>query len=382
MADFVELGAEGLDHLTDKYFERGYDKVKNRKQSKKQQKSSAVGSENQPQQRKYRLPSPERERGEPPPVRDREIEEQSETSERVLRAYENERDDPKRRPNPSIVGAPRRGPPPRDFVPPTTIGVNTAGATMGSYATGYAPSQRPNSQQPPKQRYYDDDDSDYDERSGRRQRASGRGYDDDDRNYDREIVETERYRGVRLHNQPRYETQELTVFQPARPYDPRRNSSGYKPYEDQYGAGAGTVAPYKRGQADQQSQAYSRRDKRSKSRGRDRDRSDSRSQSRSRSQSKDGLQGKIDEFFDTSKTGLGVGLAGAVAGALAGREFGNKHRQRDMIIGALVGGLGANAAENKYRDWKDDKDGKLKGDERRWEQKFDGRDGRSRSNVR
>lgn len=78
--------------------------------------------------------------------------------------------------------------------------------------------------------------------------------------------------------------------------------------------------------------------------------------------------------------GLGVGLAGAVVGGLAGKEFGDhKHRNRDMIIGALVGGLGANAAENKWRDWRDEKERKLEREEDRLEQRWDGR---SRSAMR
>jgi alkaline phosphatase len=56
----------------------------------------------------------------------------------------------------------------------------------------YAGSNRPRSQ-PPRSRYDDDGDSDYDEKSGRRSRGTGRGY--DDREYDRVIEETERYRG-------------------------------------------------------------------------------------------------------------------------------------------------------------------------------------------
>jgi hypothetical protein len=72
-----------------------------------------------------------------------------------------------------------------------------------------------------------------------------------------------------------------------------------------------------------------------------------------------------------------------VVGGLAGREFGHRHKNRDIIIGALVGGLGANAAENKWRDWKDEKKRDLRRDEDRFEEKWDGRDyGRSRSAMR
>lgn len=77
--------------------------------------------------------------------------------------------------------------------------------------------------------------------------------------------------------------------------------------------------------------------------------------------------------------GLGAGLAGAVVGGLAGRELGHKHRNRDIIVGALVGGLGANFAENKYTHWKDGKEKDLRRDEDRWEQRWDGR---SRSAMR
>jgi outer membrane lipoprotein SlyB len=83
--------------------------------------------------------------------------------------------------------------------------------------------------------------------------------------------------------------------------------------------------------------------------------------------------------------GLGVGLAGAVVGGLAGREIGSKqHRNRDIIIGALVGGLGANAAENKWSDWKHDKERKLEREEDRYEQRWrDDKDYyRSRSAMR
>lgn len=183
----------------------------------------------------------------------------------------------------------------------------------------------------------------------------------------------------------------LTCFQPARPYEAQRNDSyrTSRTYEtDRYGAGAGAVTQYNRRSAGEVADYESRRSGRSRSRGRrDRDRSysDSRSRSRSRSRSKSGIRGKIEENFDTSMRGLGVGLAGAVAGGLAGRQFGGgkKNRERDIIIGAIVGGLGANAAETKWRDYKDEKERKLDREEDRYEQKYGGRDiGRSRSAMR
>lgn len=172
----------------------------------------------------------------------------------------------------------------------------------------------------------------------------------------------------------------LTHSQPAnRPWDSSRRESYRSGYDEPYGAGA--VAQYRRsdGALDRREESYVSR--RSKSRGRDRDRSYSRSRSRSRSDDRGGIKEKLEDTFDVSGRGLGVGIAGAVIGGLAGKEFGGKsHRQRDMVLGALVGGLGANIAENKYREWKGSKEQRLERDEY---EAYGGRDiGRSRSNVR
>ena len=71
---------------------------------------------------------------------------------------------------------------------------------------------------------------------------------------------------------------------------------------------------------------------------------------------------------------------------MAGRHFGTKdpkNRNRDIILGALVGGLGANAAENKWRDYTDEKKEKFEREEGRLEARYEGRDsGRSRSAMR
>lgn len=64
-----------------------------------------------------------------------------------------------------------------------------------------------------------------------------------------------------------------------------------------------------------------------------------------------------------------------MVGGLAGREFGHKHKERDVIIGALIGGLGANFAENKYKHHKEEKEGRLRDEEKYY-------DGRSRSAMR
>jgi hypothetical protein len=160
----------------------------------------------------------------------------------------------------------------------------------------------------------------------------------------------------------------MNAPQPARDYDPRRQQSFNDPYQSQpYQPGAaGAVAPYRRSQSGRQDRSYSRSHSRSRSR------------SRSRSNDKlDAIRGKLDETFDTTLQGVGIGLAGAIVGGLAGRELGGpKSRRRDMIIGAVVGGLGANVAENKYRDYREEE----KGRQHRDTQKF--QENRSRSNVR
>lgn len=172
------------------------------------------------------------------------------------------------------------------------------------------------------------------------------------------------------------------MFQPARDYDPRRQNHfndpyAPGPYNPAYAApaAAGAVAPYRRSQADLAT-------RRSKSRGRrDRSRSYSRSYSRSRSRSRsrnEGIRGKFDEAFDTSLQGAGVAIAGALVGGYAGREFGGgrKNQKRDMLIGAVVGGLGANAAENQWREYQNKrKEGGGEYDDRYY-------DRRSRSNIR
>ena len=140
------------------------------------------------------LPSPDRDRdrdrdADPINRRDsiRSLQQESETSDRILRAYELETDDPKRNPE-SVLSS-------RDL-----RSLQEASRRDSAMASGYQDSyvgsrydDRPRSQ-PPRGRYYEDDDSDYDERSGRRyEKRNGRGY--DDRDYDRVIEETERYRG-------------------------------------------------------------------------------------------------------------------------------------------------------------------------------------------
>ncbi|WPH01587.1 pre-mRNA-splicing factor 38B-like protein [Acrodontium crateriforme] len=375
---FVELGAEAVTHLTNNHFETAYDKVRDRfsgsnsRQQQQQQpsdyanRSTTSTSAQSRRRQKNQLPSPERDQFVQTTRsvrRNDSLERESETSERVLRAYENEPDDPRRKVESVLSVRTNRDRDRRDSA-------NKMSTYLQPDRDGYAASQRPRSQ-PPRSRYDDDGDSDYDDREGRRYKSNGRGYDDRDDGYDREIIETERYRGV--------SSQALV---PARPYDARKTDSYTS--RDPYGpAGAGAVAPYRRSQGDL-TETRSRRGRH------DRDDYDSRYDSRSRSRSREGrlerdgdrVKNDLEKYFDTSTQGLGVGIAGAVVGGLAGRQFGNEHKRRDIIIGALVGGLGANAAEAKYRDWKEEKKEKLERREERWEDKWDGRDQRARSSIR
>lgn len=202
---FVELGATGIDKLTDKYFDTVYDKATKKKpgervtEIKEQIRPYIPGNSNvsgKPRRQRNRLPSPEGDVGPRGKEfysdrrsrrRDSSLERESLTSAQVLDEYESERTDPTRKPE-SVLSKRDLNKLRRD---------SKVGSSRMSHANGYA--ERPRSQQPPRSRYgYDDDDSDYDERTGRRYGATGRGYDDrdDDRGYDREIIETERYKGV------------------------------------------------------------------------------------------------------------------------------------------------------------------------------------------
>lgn len=214
---FVELGAEGVNYVAEKHWDKIHDTVtgKNRNTAAQDAQSRVSNNRDQNQnpppasdicgkrrRQKNRLPSPEgsieqwdkenyRHRRES--IRSESLDRESERSERVIRAYEADPRDPPARPE-SVLSK-------RDL---KRLRRNEA---KMSYANGYANTNlqapqsdyRRNSQPPPRTRYYDDDDSDYDERSGRRYRTTGRGYDDEyenDRGYDREVVTTERYRGV------------------------------------------------------------------------------------------------------------------------------------------------------------------------------------------
>lgn len=181
----VEFAANSVNAFAEsKYFDNIYDVVTGAK--KKPQPAAAVSDSARP-----RGDRPRPARNQPSPER-YDIDLESEQSERVLREYEAERDDPSRKPSASIVGSTTRSRRDPD--------ARRDSVRMSHANAGYGRSERPTSQRGGSRYddYYDDEyESDYDDRTGRRMRATGRGYDADrDRDFDREIVETERYRGV------------------------------------------------------------------------------------------------------------------------------------------------------------------------------------------
>jgi hypothetical protein len=222
--NFVELGAEGVNYLTEKHWDKIHDTVDRRVRQTRQTftKTKDPVAENPPppppdpapqsvsgrsrRKQKNRLPSPEgsieswdketyrqttRDTQRSPSL-DRE----SQRSEQVIRAYEADPRDPPARPEEVL--------PKKDLKKlrrdsRMSYGGNGYAGSNLAPGGGYERQRQSQSQQPPRSRYYDEDeDSDYDERTGQRYRASGRGYDDrynDDDNY-REVVTTERYKGV------------------------------------------------------------------------------------------------------------------------------------------------------------------------------------------
>ena len=146
----------------------------------------------------------------------------NEDNDDVLRAYEAEKDDPAR--NPASVlpekdhwtlqkyeelkqlekyEQPREKSDQKSKKQPSNTGSRRDSAMASGYNddyrgnTTYQGEPRARSAQPPPRSRYEDDDSDYDERSGRRYQGGGRGYSDRDRDDDRytSYEEVERYRG-------------------------------------------------------------------------------------------------------------------------------------------------------------------------------------------
>ena len=239
---FVELGAEGVNYVTENHWDKIHDtvagaagKVKNsvapgaNNNSSNDNRRRSGGQVNYSRQERYnpdyyrndydyggasavsgntqntrrrqrnRLPSPEGDAYRKENYRDRRrspsLDRESEYSEQVIGAYEQERDDRSRAAE-SVLSK-------KDLKKLRRDSKMSYGQGYGNGNLSTAPRDaRPHSAQPPRTRYYDDDDeygSDYDDRTGKRHSTTGRGYEDDrydDRGYDREIIETERYRGV------------------------------------------------------------------------------------------------------------------------------------------------------------------------------------------
>lgn len=204
----VEFAANSANAFAEsKYFDRFYDVVTGgkHKPAKPTTHTAAIadaarprGEPLDPAPRQQKAPSSvHRSKRAVSPSPDRyDQDEESIQSERVLREYEAERDDPSRKPSASLVGKSNS----------LRSKDHRRDSTRMSYANGGqgygrdARSERPTSQRGGSKYddYYDDEyESDYDDRTGRRSKATGRGYDADrDREFDREIIETERYRGV------------------------------------------------------------------------------------------------------------------------------------------------------------------------------------------
>lgn len=76
------------------------------------------------------------------------------------------------------------------------------------------------------------------------------------------------------------------------------------------------------------------------------------------------VRSRVGRAFDASPNGVLAAAAGAGFGAITARRFGDRdHFARSdgsdkwkTIGGALVGGLAANAAENKWRKYSEEKD--------------------------
>lgn len=189
----VEVVANIADNVAQsKYFDRIYDAVAGPPRKPSSKRPPTISDAQRPKGDSHSR--------RPQPIVDHspsryDPDEESSHSERVLREYEAERDDPSRKPSASLVAK--------------SVGLRLPSdkrrdsVGMSQANPGYGRSERGTSQRGGGARqddYYDDEyESDYDDRTGRRTRATGRGYDSErDREFDREIIETERYRGVSL----------------------------------------------------------------------------------------------------------------------------------------------------------------------------------------
>ncbi|KAJ9157028.1 hypothetical protein NKR19_g3940 [Coniochaeta hoffmannii] len=153
------------------------------------------------------------------------------------------------------------------------------------------------------------------------------------------------------------------------------------------------------------SRSRDRRGRRDRDRGRDSDSEDDRPRRERPRSPLDQARHIVQNTFSDSTSGLGVGVMGAIIGGLAAREAteaatrkggkgGRSRRGSDnsnnqgaallsTIVGAAVGGLGANALEKRIEDSKN----KAKDEQGRWEKKWGKKgggvgDGRERSRER
>ncbi len=242
--EFVELGAEGVNYLTEHHWDKIHDPIATFSSKTKEKITTRTSSQPQPAQdrspspdqqrepsqsqfqapasnapasavsgksrrkQRNRLPSPEgsieswnrdlyRQTSREQP-RSPSLDRESQRSEQVIRAYEADPRDPPARPEQVLPKKDLRKLR-RDSRMSYANGYGGGGGASNLAPPGGYNDRRANSQQPPRSRYYDeDDDSDYDERTGERYRSSGRGYDNRgyDNDYDREVITTERYKGV------------------------------------------------------------------------------------------------------------------------------------------------------------------------------------------
>lgn len=85
--------------------------------------------------------------------------------------------------------------------------------------------------------------------------------------------------------------------------------------------------------------------------------------------------------FDRSEMGIGAALAGALVGGLIGRETGD-HKKRYLAAGALIGGLGGNLLEHRYKIYREDREDEKKQERETREQKHPGAGKRDREKER
>lgn len=146
--------------------------------------------------------------------------------------------------------------------------------------------------------------------------------------------------GIRTNQDPRW----------ANGPDPYYSARLYTGYGENYAQHPNSASPRRSSRRDYSPSydSYDSRaqDRRSRSERRDEDKS--KAQGKSKSRVREVLdKSRVKESFDTSERGLGYGAIGALAGGLFGSEFGKGPIPK--VLGAAVGGLGANAYEAREK---------------------------------